>query len=391
MLSVDVAASENIPTGGFEFTVYYDRDIVTLSAAEGPYLSSTGRQTQCQQIVTETSIRMGCTSTGSQPGPTGAGTVAYLTLTPNVTIRPTLGNGIQTTIALTAAELSDDLGVPILVDELGVSTILVRALEGDVNKDCRVDVIDEQSEAGRYGTTIGLWPYDLWFDLEPPNGDYDIDIKDLQFVYGRDRWTCEGEQPPPEPTYTPTATSPPTNTPTVTITPMPRTQTPTATPVSPSVTPTVTETPPPTQTPTPTVPTATSTAGPSPTATTATATATAVSPSQTPSTPANTSTPGPATATSVPVSATSTPQSRISPAERTPTPETTRIATALPGSGSGGNSGGTSGGTLILLLTALLAVVGWTAVAGTKWANGGLAIGLVERLRSIARGRWSRR
>jgi hypothetical protein len=93
----------------------------------------------------------------------------------------------------------------------------------------------------------------------------------------------------------------------------------------------------------------------------------------------------------VPVSATSTPQSRISPAERTPTPETTRIATALPGSGSGGNSGGTSGGTLILLLTALLAVVGWTAVAGTKWANGGLAIGLVERLRSIARGRWSRR
>ncbi len=339
--------------GSFDFTLYFNRDVVSVSVTEGPFLSSTGRQTQCQQVQTESYLQMTCTSTGSQPGAGGGGIIAYITLTPNVTIRPTLGNGIRTELALdTGATLKDDLNNPIPVGQVSGSSILVRALEGDVNKDCVVNVIDEQSEAGRYGTYIGLWPYDIWFDLEPASGDGDIDIKDLQFVFGRDRWTCQGLEPPPQPTPTATATSLPTNTPTVT------------------------ETPPATQTPTPTVPTATSTA---------------VAPSQTPSTPANTSTPGPATATS-------TPQGTISPAERTPTPKTgvfpaevTRIATALPGSGGGGNSGGTSGGTLILLLTALLAVVGWTAVAGTKWANGGLAIGLGERLRSIARGRWSRR
>ncbi len=198
----------NVPAGtqvgGFEFTVYYDRNVVSASASEGPFLASTGRQTQCRQDQTESSLSIACTSTGSQPGPTGPGVLAYLTLTPTVTIRPTLGNGMLTNVTQSGAELSDVLRNPILIDQVSGSTILVRALEGDVNKDCQVNVIDEQAGSGRYGSSLGQWPYNIWFDLEPATGDYDIDIKDLQFVSGRYQRTCAGSVPTPTPTPTPT-------------------------------------------------------------------------------------------------------------------------------------------------------------------------------------------
>jgi hypothetical protein len=198
----------NVPAGtqvgGFEFTVYYDRNVVSASASEGPFLASTGRQTQCRQDQTESSLRIACTSTGSQPGPTGPGVLAYLTLTPTVTIRPTLGNGILTNVTESGAELSDVLGNPILIDQVSGSAILVRALEGDVNKDCQVNVIDEQAESGRYGSSLGQWPYNISFDLEPATGDYDIGIRDVQFVFGRYQRTCAGSVPTPTRTPTPT-------------------------------------------------------------------------------------------------------------------------------------------------------------------------------------------
>ncbi len=421
----------NVPAGtrvgGFDFTVYFDRNIVSVSATEGPFLSSTGRQTQCQQIQTENFLRMACTSTGSQPGPTGSGVLAYVTLTPEVIIRPTLGNGIWTYLFQdgSSTNLTGELGNPIPLAQVSGATILVRALEGDVNKDCRVNVIDEQAESGRYGSVLGLWPYDMWFDLEPPTGDYDIDIKDLQFVYGRDYTTCHGSQPPPELTSTPTFTPLPTNTPTVTPTPLPATQTPTSTPVTPTVTstasptataatstpmaPTATATATATASPTATAtasPTATATASPTATATgspTATATATAViTPSRTSTpkaspVPTKTRTPlGSATPSPVALTATPTPQSHISPMERAPTKtsvlpaEITRAATALPGSGSGGSSGGGSGGMFVLLLAALLATAGWVGIAGPG-STRGLARDVLEGLRSRARGPWRSR
>jgi hypothetical protein len=74
-------------------------------------------------------------------------------------------------------------------------------LEGDVNLDCNVDVLDEQGIAFRYGSSFGLVLYDKFFDLEPNAADSDIDIKDLQFVFGRDGSTCQDpmpDQPPVE-------------------------------------------------------------------------------------------------------------------------------------------------------------------------------------------------
>ena len=66
----------------------------------------------------------------------------------------------------------------------------MRILEGDLNLDCAVNVLDEQAISFRYGATFGNLLYDPWYDLEPALKDYDIDIKDLQKVWGREGSTC---------------------------------------------------------------------------------------------------------------------------------------------------------------------------------------------------------
>jgi len=68
----------------------------------------------------------------------------------------------------------------------------------DNNDDGAVDVIDNQRAAAHYGAVIGnpapSWPrYDPLFDIEPfiaSNGDGDIDVKDLQKVFGRNGAWC---------------------------------------------------------------------------------------------------------------------------------------------------------------------------------------------------------
>jgi hypothetical protein len=75
-------------------------------------------------------------------------------------------------------------------------------LEGDLNLDCQVNVLDMMSVAGRYGSSFGLLLYDPFYDLEPKLTDFDIDIKDLQFVFGRDGSECQKpipDQPPMPP------------------------------------------------------------------------------------------------------------------------------------------------------------------------------------------------
>jgi len=72
----------------------------------------------------------------------------------------------------------------------------------DLNQDCVIDVLDEQASAFRYGATWPFYLYDNYYDVEPQGGkydypppgstgdDWDIDIKDLQFVFGRDGMNC---------------------------------------------------------------------------------------------------------------------------------------------------------------------------------------------------------
>ena len=390
----------NIPSdvhvGSFQFLVYYDSTFVNVSVAEGPFLGSTGRHTDCWQSQQENWLRFGCTSTGGQQGPGGSGVLAYLTVRPNpdLVIRPTTRNGVLVQLIddYGEAKLSDELGAPIQVEAVTNATVLVRALEGDLDYDCHVNVIDEQSVSWRYGSRLGIWPYQAFFDLEPfiiP--DSDIDIKDLQFVYGRDGNAC-GELLPPGPTETPTATGTaapattatptatptgvtatpatptmthtpggPTATPTMTYTPGGPTATPTMTytPGGPTATPTMTYTPGgPTSTPTSTHPPGTPEATRTPTSTAGgTATATPVRHTRTPTPVRGTSTPLGGTSTAIPsATATSTPQGGIVPTEKTPGP-----AEGLPTAGDAASRGGGSDG--LLLAAVGLAVLGWCALA----------------------------
>ncbi len=115
-------------------------------------------------------------------------------------MRPTKDNAVVTKIIDENCELSDIFGVPIPMNPdpaLACSDVAltVRMLEGDLNLDCVVDVEDDQAIAYRYGSFFGLLLYNQWYDLEPKFADFDIDIKDLQFVFGRNYSTCQNPIP----------------------------------------------------------------------------------------------------------------------------------------------------------------------------------------------------
>jgi hypothetical protein len=150
----------------------------------------------------------GYTSAGGIP--VGPAVLATITLTPNEDLKfrlhPGNDNGVVRMILDENCEVANTLGHPQpgsvnggLALECGDASITVRILEGDLNLDCKVDVTDEQLIAGKYGTFFGNIFYDPWFDLEPALKDFDIDIKDLQKVFGRDGSTCALPIPPQPP------------------------------------------------------------------------------------------------------------------------------------------------------------------------------------------------
>jgi len=62
-----------------------------------------------------------------------------------------------------------------------------------------VDIVDDQMIAYRYGAVFGNGPYEPWYDLEPALKDFDIDIKDIQKVFGRNGSTCQAPIPEQSP------------------------------------------------------------------------------------------------------------------------------------------------------------------------------------------------
>lgn len=264
-----VGVPEGNGLGTFQLRVTYNPIVVSIDIAEGPFLTSTGRVSQCQTARVQGQILLSCASFGSEPGPTGDGDLALITVRPvestnKLTAKP--GNGIEVLLddVSGATQLADTLGSPINVSYVGDARVVVRVLEGDINTDCIVDVIDQQMVAGRFGYRKGSLQYSERYDLEGhgvPDGD--IDVNDLQVVYGRDGSTCANpwtSQPPPSnetgtPTLSPTATVTPTGT-RPTLTPAStQTASPTVTPTSTGNTAGKTETPTPTVTPTGTLPT----------------------------------------------------------------------------------------------------------------------------------------
>ena len=164
-------------------------------------------------VMSENWIIEGCVSKDDpddqdgtmQLGPCGDGIIEQMLIIPQYNdlvyrsaFRPTKDNGVVTNIVDDNCEITDIYAEPMadtlpggLTPICGDLHITVRMLEGDIDLDCDVDVVDDQALAFRYGASWGLQLYDQWFDLEPKFADQDIDIKDLQFVFGRNYSTCQ--------------------------------------------------------------------------------------------------------------------------------------------------------------------------------------------------------
>jgi hypothetical protein len=172
-------------------------------------------------IVTENFILFGCVSKDPDAGdpelgPQGEDDVVatiHISPEPDLKFRLTPGqkNGVLRTLLDENCEVADIWGDPLgtgvyifqreiplpgivtggLVETCDDLHVTVRILEGDLNLDCIVDVGDDQQIAFRYGSTFGNLLYDPWFDLEPSLKDFDVDIKDVQKVFGRNGSTCE--------------------------------------------------------------------------------------------------------------------------------------------------------------------------------------------------------
>jgi hypothetical protein len=221
--------------GAFEFVARFDHKVLDVGINATSWLAANGRLVNCTMtIIDENAIHFACTSKDpdwqTDPGtpPTGAtadGTIATLTVSATADmvdqLTPGQENGVVTTIVDDNCELADINGDPLSggftdpdtgreiplegilpggeVEVCTNSTLTVRILEGDLNLDCAVNVLDDQAIAYRYGASFGMLLYDPWDDLEPPLKDRDIDIKDVQKVFGRNGSTCEFPIPPQNP------------------------------------------------------------------------------------------------------------------------------------------------------------------------------------------------
>jgi len=211
--------------GAWEHQVRFDHKLIKFvndlnpktiqTVPFGPFttswLESTGRVANCSiNVLAENWILEGCVTTdgpapGMQVGPCGEGIIEKMLIVPQYNdliyrgvFRPTKDNGVVTNIVDDNCEITDIYAEPMadtlpggLTPICGDLTITIRMLEGDIDLDCDVDVADAQGIAFRYGSSWGLQLYDQWFDLEPKYADQDIDIKDLQFIFGRNGSTCQ--------------------------------------------------------------------------------------------------------------------------------------------------------------------------------------------------------
>jgi hypothetical protein len=217
--------------GAYEFSVEYDNFVIqsvnpsdVVFAPLGsinPYPNGTdgvldgegaarGPANCSFSLVFENVVHFGCVTAGQTPGPTGDMDLARLNLVPHPDLTndifPGNDNGVVTVIKDNGCETVDIFGHPTtgsvnggLTPVCGDLAVTVRILEGDLNLDCVVDVQDQQLIAFRYGAFFGSLLYSKWYDLEPNLHDLDIDIKDIQKVFGRDGSTCQnpiGPQPP---------------------------------------------------------------------------------------------------------------------------------------------------------------------------------------------------
>jgi hypothetical protein len=78
--TVDVTIDGATNLGAYQFILRFDRDLISPADVQiGPFLASTGRETQCVRQEDRTppdEVRYGCFSMGEQEGPNGSGLIA---------------------------------------------------------------------------------------------------------------------------------------------------------------------------------------------------------------------------------------------------------------------------------------------------------------------------
>jgi hypothetical protein len=197
--------------GGFEMDVLFDEDLICVNLSAGAYFTGTAGSVcfiddKDQGLQPDGLARIGCVIKGKPLTVSPSLELVRITVRPQPELYSLITadqeNGVIVQVLNSGCNLADMQGHPITKIGCDDSELTIRWLEGDVNGDCAVDVMDQQILAFRWGASVGSLLYNDRFDLEPSgqiNSDGDIDIKDVQFVYGRHGSTCavpHPDQPP---------------------------------------------------------------------------------------------------------------------------------------------------------------------------------------------------
>ncbi len=196
--------------GAFEFEVHFDANKVCVEIQPAELSPD---QVCIVEDATNSALegvaRVGCVTVG-KANPMATETdypvvLATLLVRPQPDVysqaKPNQDNGVVVQLNDVGCELSDLQGHPVPVFSCEDADVTFRYLEGDVTADCSVDALDTQSIAFRWGAEKGSLIYSDFMNLEPSGtqADNDIDIKDLQFVFGRFDSTCANPWPAQEP------------------------------------------------------------------------------------------------------------------------------------------------------------------------------------------------
>jgi hypothetical protein len=208
--------TETQQVGGFEMNVLFNEDLICVNLTAGAYFTGTAGSVcfiddKDQGLQPDGLARIGCVIKGKPAVVSSSLELARITVRPQPELYSLItadqDNGVNAQILNSGCNLADMQGHPIKKIGCDDSEVTIRFLEGDVNGDCAVNVADQQLLAFRWGAKIGSSLYNPRFDLEPSgqiNSDGDIDIKDVQFVFGRHSSVCvkSGTGPliwPPQP------------------------------------------------------------------------------------------------------------------------------------------------------------------------------------------------
>jgi hypothetical protein len=195
----------NQQLGAFEFEVHFDSDKVCVNIVPGPAAANALCVIEDKDSSNlEGVARIGCVTLGKSSAITGLH-LADIVVRPQPdeysVIKPNQDNGNVVQLNNVGCELADLQGHPIAVFSCEDADLTIRFLEGDVAADCAVNALDTQAIAFRWGVNKGSLIYTAFMNLEPSGtqADNDIDIKDLQFVFGRFGSTCAVPHPPQPP------------------------------------------------------------------------------------------------------------------------------------------------------------------------------------------------